>query len=336
MQALPEFVALLQEVRPGAVVGELLGVGVTGPVVAIDDPELGAGAAKAAVSPDFTHAQRAAMVAGEADKLQRVAGPHTLRLLATYPQELVPFLITERLPVPSLLTLLDGTAGVGTAGGRPGAAGDAMAGRPASSPAAVSASLPPAEAAVAAPLPSAHAAVAALLGVASALWSCHDAGLVHLDLKPRNVGVSAADRATLMDFGLARSRLAAGRHKLPAGTLPYSAPELVRVGDVGPHTDVWGWGLLAHILLAGGRYPGRRPASWGELFRTGAVVPPPVAATRTDLPPGLAAVIDRAVAADARARPADGAALFGEVSAAAIAAWGEGWVNATPFRVVAP
>lgn len=189
--------------------------------MAVDDPDWGAAAAKAAVSPDFSVADRRAMIVAEAAKLDRAAGPHTLRLLAAYPDAPVPFLVTERLPVPSLREHLH-------------TEGEVL---------------------------RVTEVLALLLGVASALASCHSASLLHLDIKPRNVGISGSGRATLMDFGLARSARAAMVHKLPAGTLPYSAPELVRTGDVGPHTDVWGWGLLAHIVLAGGIYPGRRAAT---------------------------------------------------------------------------
>lgn len=290
--SIPALTAAIRSVRPAAAVGELIGVGITGPVVAVDDPEWGAAVAKGAVSPGFPLADRRAIVVAEAAKLDRAAGPHTLRLLAAYPDAPVPFLVTERLPVPSLREQLR----------------------------ADSALLPVTEAS------------ALLLGVASALASCHAAGLVHLDVKPSNVGISANGRATLMDFGLARAARAALVHKLPAGTLPYSAPELVRTGEVGPHTDVWGWGLLAHIVLTGGRYPGRRPATWGDLFRRGAVVPPPIGQRRPQVPAEVADVIDRSVAVDTVARPQDGGHLFDQLEAGAVAAWGCEWAEPLRFR----
>jgi serine/threonine-protein kinase len=294
MAALPAVREQVTRVLPHVQVGEVLGIGITGPVLAVTDPEWGAGAAKAAVGVDFTPAQRAALVANEATKLRRAAGPHVLRVLASFPEADVPFLVTERLPTPSLRSLLRGVG-------------------------------PP-------PAPD---GVALLLGLASALWSCHAAGMVHLDVKPHNVGVSARDEATLMDFGLARSKRQAMVHKLPAGTMPYAAPELVRTGDVGPATDVWGAGLLAHILLTGS-YPGKRPATWGDLFRRGAVVPPPINRARPDLSAPVADVIDRSLAVDAGQRPADGQALFEQLLDAASAGFGPRWQEETRFRFAPP
>ena len=292
--ALPAVREQITRVLPDAQLGEVLGVGITGPVVALTHPEWGAGAAKAAVGVDFTPAERSALVANEATKLRRAAGPHVLRVLASFPDVDVPFLVTERLPTPSLRSLLRGV------GPPPGPDG-----------------------------------VALLLGLASALWSCHAAGMVHLDVKPHNIGVSVRDEATLMDFGLARSKRQAMAHKLPAGTMPYAAPELVRTGEVGPATDVWGAGLLAHILLTGS-YPGKRPSTWGDLFRRGAVVPPPISGARPDLPVPVADVIDRSLAVDAGQRPADGQALFAQLSDAADAGFGGGWSEECRFRFAPP
>jgi serine/threonine-protein kinase len=177
--------------------------------------------------------------------------------------------------------------------------------------------------------------VALLLGLASALWSCHAAGLVHLDVKPRNVGISSSGRATLLDFGLARANRQALVHKLPAGTLPYSAPELVRDGQVGPPTDVWGLGLLAHILLTGA-YPGRRPKTWGELFRRGAVQPPPLASVRPDMPTSVSSVIDDALSIDPACRPANGQEVFEALLGAANIGFGAGWQGDSQYGFSAP
>ena len=72
------------------------------------------------------------------------------------------------------------------------------------------------------------ASIVAQVGVA--LDAAHSAGLVHRDVKPANVLVSADDRAYLSDFGLTKHVTSAGgltRTGQWVGTVDYLAPELV-------------------------------------------------------------------------------------------------------------
>src|SRR5262249_19863554 len=83
-----------------------------------------------------------------------------------------------------------------------------------------------------------------------ALASVHDAGVLHLDLKPSNIFIDAsAERIKLSDFGSA-TRLGSRREDAlisrPIGTPGYMAPEqTIRGQKIGPWTDVY---LLAATL----------------------------------------------------------------------------------------
>jgi tetratricopeptide (TPR) repeat protein len=139
---------------------------------------------------------------------------------------------------------------------------------------------------------------------AEALGAVHEAGILHLDLKPSNI-LAAGDppRAVLIDFGLFRRGLPAVGAGRPAGSLPFMAPELFRGGRLGPWTDVYALGVTFYRILTG-RYPRLPPSPPAR--RSDAVAwepaPLPLGKFRPDLPAGLDAVIGRCLALDPSAR----------------------------------
>jgi len=72
-------------------------------------------------------------------------------------------------------------------------------------------------------------AVAIITQVAGALQAAHDVGLVHRDVKPSNILVSANDFAYLIDFGIAHASGDATLTKAgeTIGTAAYMAPEAI-------------------------------------------------------------------------------------------------------------
>ena len=96
--------------------------------------------------------------------------------------------------------------------------------------------------------------------VARAVAAAHAHGVIHRDLKPRNVIVDAGNRARVLDFGIALD-LRSGGDQLAgmlAGSPKYMAPEQIRGDAITPATDIWAIGVLLFEMLTS-RSPFERP-----------------------------------------------------------------------------
>lgn len=93
----------------------------------------------------------------------------------------------------------------------------------------------------------------ALRQLAEAIGAIHAAGLVHRDVKPSNIRVTAGGRLVLLDFGLVTEM--GDEHRTTAhdivGTPAYMAPEQATRSDVGPEADWYGVGVLLYEALVG-------------------------------------------------------------------------------------
>ena len=141
----------------------------------------------------------------------------------------------------------------------------------------------------------------------------HAAGVVHRDLKPENVMLldtqGGIDRIKVLDFGLALVAEGPESQRLTTtgtfqGTPLYMSPEQCHNRDIGPPSDVYSAGVMLYEAITG-----ETPFSGDSgptLMAKHIFTSPPRLAERgvkREVPPGLEALVMRALAKEAPRRP---------------------------------
>ena len=164
------------------------------------------------------------------------------------------------------------------------------------------------------------------LQILSGLESAHAIGVVHRDLKPDNVFIVPATGGPLLkliDFGIAKLRASTAFQKgltragVIMGTPEYMAPEqLFAAENVDHRADLYSLGVILFEMLSG-----RRPTDGDDVEAIVASVVSGnvrhLGSLEPGLPPGLIAIVDRALKPDRDAR--FGSALEMRVSLAQFA-----------------
>ena len=131
--------------------------------------------------------------------------------------------------------------------------------------------------------------------IAFGLAAAHAQGVVHRDIKPGNIMLeNGVQRVKITDFGLARSVDDTGltRDGTVIGTPEYMAPERAR-GELADHrADLFSLGSVMYAMCTG-RSPFRSNSVLGSLRRVMEESPRAIRELNPDIPPWLAAIVER-------------------------------------------
>jgi len=164
-------------------------------------------------------------------------------------------------------------------------------------------------------------ALAIGIQIATALDHAHHAGLIHRDVKPKNILITKAGVAKLADMGLARAvsdREAAEAEAGKAfGTPYYISPEQIRADrDIDCRADIYGLGAtLYHMVTGKAPFEGPDVATVLRKHLRQPLVPPDH--VNPDLTNGISEIIELCMAKDPAKRYATAADLIEDLQAVA-------------------
>lgn len=149
-------------------------------------------------------------------------------------------------------------------------------------------------------------AIDIVIQTAEALQHAHERGLIHRDVKPKNIMINREGVAKLADMGLARAmsdkEAAEAEAGKAFGTPYYISPEQIRgEKNIGPPADIYSLGAtLYHMVTGNVPFDGKNPSAVMHKHLKADLVPPDH--VNPKLSAGIAEVIEMMMAKDPRKR----------------------------------
>ena len=161
--------------------------------------------------------------------------------------------------------------------------------------------------------PPARTAAGIVADVAAALGHAHRNGVVHRDVKPGNIMITAGGNVKVADFGIARAMTSSPEDSLTQagsvmGTATYFSPEQAQGHDVDQRSDLYSLGVVMYEM-ANGRPPFVADTPLAVAYKHVQEQPKPLREAHPDVPAAYEAITMRLLAKSPDERYPDADAL---------------------------
>lgn len=138
-------------------------------------------------------------------------------------------------------------------------------------------------------------------------------GIVHGDIKPKNIRIAPGGEVRVLDFGIAKAlSLSRKLTRNEFGSVPYASPERLESGEVNRASDLWSLAVMLYEMVAGSQpYSGSSTEQLERRIRNRA----PAAPLPESTPEPLRRILAQALSPDPAMRYPDAAAFAVDLDA---------------------